>query len=455
MPLESLNPATGERIAIYQEHSASEIDARLNNAERAFRGWRDVPFAERSMFMARAAGLLRDRAGKYAALMTAEMGKPVAEAAGEVKKCAGGCDYYAENSERILAPRVVPTDAAESYVRYDPIGPILAIMPWNFPFWQVIRFAAPGLMAGNVCVLKHSSNVQGCALALERLFKDAGFPEGVFQTLVIPSSATEAVIKDPRIRGVTLTGSCEAGRRVASAAGAALKKTVLELGGSDPFLVLADADLEKAAKVGAYARIYNCGQVCIASKRFIVEKKAAGEFAKLFKRELENVKVGDPMDPATQMGPMARLDLRQALQDQVQRSIKEGAELELGGAIPKGPGAYYPPTLLKEVRPGNPAADEEVFGPVAALMVAENEDDAVAMANSSRFGLGSSVWTSNPEKGRAVARRIESGMVFINSMTKSDPKLPFGGVKESGYGRELSDEGIREFCNIKTVWRER
>jgi succinate-semialdehyde dehydrogenase / glutarate-semialdehyde dehydrogenase len=450
--MRSFNPATGEVLKDYPEHTDAEVAAALARAVGTFESWRKVPFAERSLLMHRAAQELRDRRDEHAALMTAEMGKTFASARAEAEKCALCCDFYAERAEAFLAPEAVATDASRSLVRYDPIGPVLAVMPWNFPYWQVFRFAAPALMAGNVGLLKHASNVPGCALAIEEIFRRARFPEGCFQTLMIGSRAVEAVIRQEAVRAVTLTGSEPAGVAVASAAGACLKKTVLELGGSDPFVVLADADVPRAAKAAAMARCINNGQSCIAAKRFIVVEEVAGAFEDAFLAAMAALKVGDPMDLSTDVGPMAREDLLAELHDQVERSVRAGAVLRLGGKRVDGPGAFYPPTVLTGVRPGMPAFDEETFGPVAAVVRAVDEADAIALANRSAFGLGASLWTSDLERGEALARRIETGSVFVNGPVKSDPRLPFGGVKRSGYGRELSAFGIREFVNIKTVW---
>jgi succinate-semialdehyde dehydrogenase / glutarate-semialdehyde dehydrogenase len=452
LTIQSTNPATGEPIETYDATTPDEIDLRLEKAHAAFESWRDTSFAHRAQLLIKAAAQLRENNRSYAHTITVEMGKPISQSIAEVEKCAAAFDFYAEHGERFLASRPVKTDARESYVRYDPLGPILAVMPWNFPFWQVIRFAAPTLMAGNVGVLKHASNVPGSALAIERLFREAGFPEGIFTTLLIGAGETEALIKDRRIRAVTLTGSETAGRKVASTAGWALKKTVLELGGSDPFIVLADADVAGAAHVGATARLINAGQSCIAAKRFIVHEKVADEFLELFSSRLREMKVGDPMDEATEIGPMARSDLRLELHDQVERSVSDGATLRLGGAIPDGPGYFYPVTLLTEVGAGVAAGEEETFGPLAAVIRVDSDEEAIAFANRSEYGLASSLWTTDLERAGELARRVESGAVFVNGMAKSDPRLPFGGVKNSGYGRELSEEGIREFVNVKSVW---
>ncbi len=450
--LDAVNPATGDLIRRYAEHSPDEVEARLGRAARAFPAWAAAGFERRGGLLRAAARRLREDAGRLAELMTVEMGKPIREARAEVEKCAAGCEHYADHGARYLADEPIASDAERSFVRHEPLGAVLAIMPWNFPFWQVFRFAAPALMAGNVGLLKHASNVPGCALAIEQVFAEAGFPEGAFQTLLVGPARVGPIIADDRVAAVTLTGSEAAGRKVAAAAGAALKKTVLELGGSDPFLVLADADLDVAAAQAARARTINSGQSCIAAKRFIAVGDAAGPFADKMKAALERLVVGDPLDERTDVGPQARGDLREELHDQVRRTVAAGAEVRLGGEIPGGPGFFYPPTLLAGVAPGMPAHDEETFGPVAALVAVRDDDEAVRVANASRYGLGASIWTGDAARGEALAGRLEAGCVFVNGIVKSDPRLPFGGVKKSGYGRELSAHGIREFVNVKTVW---
>ncbi|GAB4301335.1 MAG: NAD-dependent succinate-semialdehyde dehydrogenase [Myxococcota bacterium] len=452
MAIETVNPATGELVKRFDELTDGELDKRLEKAVRAFGEWRNIPFSSRGELMKKAGGILRAEKKRLGEIITLEMGKPITQSIAEVEKCAWVCDFYAESAETMLSKREIATDAKLSYVQYDPIGVVLAVMPWNFPFWQVFRFAAPALMAGNVGVLKHASNVPHSALAIEGVFAEAGFPTGVFTTLLISAQTAERVIRDARIKAVTLTGSEPAGRSVASIAGESLKKSVLELGGSDPFIVLADADLEKAAKTGALARCINSGQTCIAAKRFIVEKEVIAEFAALFKKSLAALKVGDPMDEKTDVGPLARDDLRRDLRRQVTASIEKGAKLELEGEIPEGEGFFHAVSLISAVKPGMPAFDEETFGPVAALIEARDAAEAIALANASAFGLGASLWTRDLERAERLAREIESGSVFVNGLVKSDPRLPFGGVKNSGYGRELSEEGIREFVNIKTVW---
>ena len=402
--------------------------------------------------MKKAAAILRERKPDLAQLMAAEMGKPLKQGTAEVEKCAWVCDYYAASAEAHLAPEVVKTEAARSYVAFEPLGVVLAIMPWNFPFWQVFRFAAPSLMAGNVGVLKHASNVPGCALAIQEIFLQAGFPEGAFRTLLIGSEHVKGLIENPHVRAVTLTGSTPAGKAVAAQAGGVLKKTVLELGGSDAYLVLEDADLETAAETCVNSRLINAGQSCIAAKRFIVVEPVFDAFTARFVALMRGKKMGDPLADGTDLGPQARHDLRDGLHKQVLASIEQGATLLLGGTIPPGAGAYYPPTVLTDVKPGMPAYEEELFGPVAALLRAKDEADAVRIANDSVFGLGAAVFTRDTARGERVARAIEAGATFVNSLVASDPRLPFGGIKESGYGRELGVFGIREFVNVKTVY---
>jgi succinate-semialdehyde dehydrogenase/glutarate-semialdehyde dehydrogenase len=452
MSLESINPATGERLKSFDTWNEARLETALWEAAAAVPGWQVTPFAERARLLKNAAAELRHHAADYAKLITLEMGKLIKEARAEVEKCAGGCEFYADRAQGFLADERIESDASLSYVAYLPLGTVLAVMPWNFPFWQVFRAAAPALMAGNTLVLKHASNVPQCALAIEQIFHKAGFPQGVFRTLMISAAQTEKVIADPRIQAVTLTGSESAGRKVAAAAGANLKKSVLELGGSDAFVVLADADLELAATVGVASRFLNGGQSCIAAKRFIVVESIADQYLALFKQKAQALKPGDPLKDDTTLGPMARPDLCDELHKQVQDSIKAGARVVLGGAPLPGPGSFYPASILDQVRPGMRAYEEELFGPVAIFIRAKDEDDALRLANDHRYGLGGSVWTRDTKRGEAFARRMESGASFVNGMVKSDPRLPFGGIKASGYGRELSVHGIREFVNAKTVW---
>ncbi len=452
MNIQSINPATGEILESFKETSGQELDRILTGAHAAFLQWREVPFARRAQRMREAAQTLRTRRAEYARTMTLEMGKPIVQGEAEFDKCAWVCEYYADHAEAFLAEQPRETEASRSYVRFDPLGPVLAVMPWNFPFWQVFRFAAPALMAGNAGVLKHASNVPRCALAIEEVFREAGFPRGLFSTVLVGSSAVAALIANPRIVAVTLTGSDRAGSKVAEQAGRELKKTVLELGGSDPFIVLADADLAAAARTAAEARLINSGQSCIAAKRFIVVEPVADQFLDRFLDELRSRRMGDPLVRGTQVGPQARLDLRDSLHEQVAESVKRGAKLLLGGEVPAGKGAFYPPTLLAAVDKGMPAFDEETFGPVAAVIRAKDAADAVRLANDSAFGLGASLWTQDRARAERMAAQIEAGSVFVNGVVKSDPRLPFGGIKRSGYGRELSEYGIREFVNIKSVW---
>jgi succinate-semialdehyde dehydrogenase/glutarate-semialdehyde dehydrogenase len=450
--MESINPFTGAVVERYSEMTRAEVNQAIELVHRAQLQWRRAEFVERARVMQRAAALLRERAHEYGRLMAVEMGKPIRDGIAEANKCATGCAFYAEHAEKFLAPRPVGLEGREGSIVFNPLGVLLAVMPWNFPFWQVIRFAAPALMAGNAGVLKHAANVPGCALALERLFRDAGFPEHLFRTLLIPNSAVEAVIEHKLIRAVSLTGSAGAGRAVASAAGRCLKKSVLELGGSDAYLVLADSDVSFAAAQCAKARLVNGGQSCIAGKRFIVAENILSEFEKHLVAEMAKAKAGDPLDHSTTLGPMARHDLRDSLHAQVRRSIELGARCLLGGEIAPGEGAFYPPTVLSHVRKGMPAFDEEMFGPVATVISARDEEDAVALANDSDFGLGGGVLTRDLARGkRLAADAIEAGVVFVNAPVQSDPRLPFGGIKESGYGRELSSFGIHEFVNIKAV----
>jgi succinate-semialdehyde dehydrogenase/glutarate-semialdehyde dehydrogenase len=444
-----INPATGKEVATYQGHTDNEAEAILNEVGIAQKKWQATPFSERSKHFRSIAVQLRKEANEIAKTMALEMGKPVTQGLAEVEKCAANCDFYAEHAESFLADEHLKIEQA--VVRYQPLGTVLAVMPWNFPFWQVLRCVAPVLMAGNAMVLKHASNVMGCAVLIEQVLDRAGLPKNVFRTLKISARQVPNVIRHTTISAVTLTGSEPAGRAVTAAAGAELKPCVLELGGSDPFIVLEDANIDEAAKVGAWARNQNAGQSCIAAKRFIVVDSVYDKFVEKFTNHVKALKMGDPLQKETQVGPMARADLRDELHDQVERSVQAGAKVVLGGTVPKEPGAYYPPTVLTEVKAGVPAFDEETFGPVAAIIRVKNEAEAVAAANNSRFGLGSSLWTTDLERANRVASQIESGMVFVNSMTRSDSRLPFGGIKASGFGRELWVQGIRSFANVKTV----
>ncbi len=452
--MEAINPKNGETIAHYPEDDASAVDAKLASADEAFEAWRETPIDERATYLKRASEVLRENIGAYAGRMTDEMGKPIEEARAEVEKCAWVCEYYVEHADEHLEPRSIETDASTSGVRYDPLGPILAIMPWNFPFWQAFRFAAPNLMAGNVGLLKHAPNVPGCARSIEEVFDRAGCPEGVFQNLAVDEAQVESIIEDERVRGVTLTGSVGAGREVAAMAGRALKPTVLELGGSDPFIVLEDAPLEYTLEEAVRARTLNSGQSCIAAKRFLVDESIYDEFAEGLRERFEALEMGDPTQRAHDLGPMAREDLREHLHNQVVRSVDEGgATCTLGGEVPEGPGYFYPPTVLEDVEPGTAAFEEETFGPVAALTKVQGAEHAVGWANDSSYGLGASVWTERDDWAHeTLVPRIEAGHVAVNGIVKSDPRLPFGGIKDSGYGRELSEEGMQAFVNRKTVW---
>lgn len=456
MSLTAMNPATGRVIATYPTARASDVRAAVNAAHAAYLVWRDVPPAERCRVLDAVAGVLRGRVDTLAGLMADEMGKPVREGRAEAAKCATACSYFAARAAEFLAPEPVATEFATSYVSYRPLGVLLAIMPWNFPLWQVVRFAAPALAAGNAVILKHAPSVPGCALALVDIFAAAGLPAGVFQAPLIDIDADPDIVPEmiahPYIAGVSLTGSTRAGRAVAAMAGAHLKKTVLELGGSDAYVVLADADLDAAAAACVTGRMINGGQSCIAAKRFIVEAPVRAAFERRVVDGLAAAVMGDPHDEATTLGPLARRDLRDALHRQVARSVAAGARLLMGGEVPAGPGAFYPPTLLCDVRPGMPAFDEELFGPVAVIVEAADEEDAIALANRSAYGLGAAVFTRDVARGEAIAReRLEAGAAFVNAFVRSDPRLPFGGGRESGYGRELGRWGIREWVNVKTV----
>jgi succinate-semialdehyde dehydrogenase/glutarate-semialdehyde dehydrogenase len=430
----------------------AEIEEALQEAARAVPLWAGTPVEERCALMRRAASVLRGHAGDFARMMTLEMGKPIREARAEIEKCALGCEYYADEGQGFLADEVIASDAGRSLVTYQPLGTVLAIMPWNFPFWQVFRFAAPALVAGNTGLLKHASNVPQCAQAIESVFTEAGFPRGVFRTLMIQSSRVEELVKDARVQAVTLTGSEAAGRQVAAVAGGQVKKTVLELGGSDPFIVLQDADLDLAVEQAVVSRFLNTGQSCIAAKRFIVVEPIANEFVARFKQAVEAMTVGDPLNESNALGPMARVDLRDELHHQVLDSLSHGAVAVTGCNPESGSGAFYQPSILDRVKPGMRAYHEELFGPVASIIRAVDEDDAVRIANDTDFGLGGSVWTQDSDRGERIARQLQCGCAFVNGLVKSDPRLPFGGIKNSGYGRELSHLGIHEFVNAKTIW---
>ena len=448
----AINPATGDEMARYQPATPDQIATALGRADAAFSQWRLTSFAHRYALMNGVADVLEANLDRWAHLMTAEVGKPITESRSEINKCAWVCRFYADEAEAMLADRHIDTGRTRSYVRHEPLGAVLAVMPWNFPFWQVFRFAAPALMAGNVGLLKHSSNVPGCALAIEDAFTEAGFPAGVFQTLLISSGDVESVLEHPTVAAATLTGSEAAGVAVAGKAGALLKKVVLELGGSDPYVVLEDADVAAAAATCAASRVINSGQSCIAAKRFIVHADVYDEWLELFLQNMSGLTVGDPMDEATRVGPLARADLRDELHNQVLRSVAEGARIALGGEMPSGVGSFYPPTVLVDVKPGMAAYDEELFGPVAAVIRVETEQEAITVANDTRFGLGAAVFTRDLARGeRIAADEIEAGTCVVNTFVASDPRLPFGGIKASGFGRELADLGIREFVNQKTV----
>jgi len=451
--MQSINPTTGVIIQTYPTMSREETTNIIQDTHEAFLMWRGTSFEYRAERMNNAAEILIENSETYAKLMAMEMGKPMREGIAEVTKCARVCEYYAENAESFLTSQTIPTDASNSFVSFQPIGIVLAVMPWNFPFWQVFRFAAPALMAGNVGVLKHASNVPGCALAIEEVFKKAGFPGNTFRTLMIGSKDVEAVIENPLIKAVTLTGSTPAGKAVAAKAGEMLKKTVLELGGSDPYIILEDADMDETVNACVISRLINGGQSCIAAKRFLVVEQVLEAFEKKFVEKMKQAVMGNPLDPHVTLGPQAREDLRNELHGQVLKSIEKGAVCLLGGSIPEGKGAFYPPTVLTRVKKGMPAYHEELFGPVAAIIPVKNETEAIQVANDTVFGLGAAVFTKNIEKGKTIAEKeIQAGSCFVNAFVRSDPRLPFGGIKESGYGRELSHFGILEFVNIKTVY---
>jgi len=453
MTLTSINPASGDTLATYPEMALGEATQAVEKSDRAFSKWRESSFQIRSDALKRAAQKLRSRIEEFAKLMTLEMGKPITQSRAEIEKCAWLCDYFAENGQDFLKSELVKTDAQKSFIAYEPLGVILAIMPWNFPFWQAFRAAVPALMAGNTMVLKHASNVPGCALAIEKVFGEAGFPEGVFQTLLIPSSSALSLIESPLIKGVTLTGSTGAGRAVGAKAGQFLKKCVLELGGSDPYVILEDADLTQAASISMMSRLLNSGQSCIAAKRFIVLEGQKKRFEDLCIEEMKKAVIGDPLQESTTMGPLARQDLAETLHHQVSQSLEKGAICLWKGSIPEGNGAFYPPTILTQVKKGMPAYDEELFGPVAAIIVVKDEQEAIHVANDTSYGLGAAVFTRDIKRGEHIAQtRLNAGSCFVNGLVRSDPRLPFGGVKESGFGRELSHIGIKEFVNCKTVY---
>mgnify|MGYP002639203575 CR=1 FL=1 len=452
MANQSINPANNRILITFDEYSLEKVTQIIQDAQIAFEQWRTKSFSERSNLMMVAAENLRSKKLKYAEIMTKEMGKPISQAIAEVEKCAWVCEYYAENAESFLSNEFIDSDASESYVQFDPLGIILAVMPWNYPLWQVFRFAAPAMMAGNVALLKHASNVPMSALAIEEVFQDAGFHNNVFSTLLVGSGQVESIIENPLVKAVTLTGSEPAGKAIASASGKALKKSVMELGGSDPFIILNDVDIEEAVKVGVLARILNNGQSCIAAKRFIMVDEIADEFERKFVKKMEELIVGDPMDEKTELGPIAREDLLEELDWQVKESVKQGAKLLTGGNRIDREGAFYQPTVISNVAKGMLAYNEELFGPVAIMIRVKSEKEAIDIANDTPFGLGASIWTKNIKRAKELAKQIDAGAVFINGLVKSDPRLPFGGVKNSGYGRELSHFGIKEFVNIKTVW---
>lgn len=451
--MKTINPATGEQIREYEKMTEEEVASIIHKAGKAQKRWKEQTFEQRAPYLNKIAELLRDRKEHLAEMMAEEMGKPLKQGRSEAEKCAWVCEYYAEHAKKFLENHQVDTDASKSYVTYNPLGTVLAIMPWNFPFWQLFRFAAPALMAGNAALLKHSENVTGCALEIENIIHEAGVPKDLFRTLILPKEDVKGVIQNEGVAAVTLTGSTRAGKAVAQNAGEVLKKTVLELGGSDPYIILKDADIEQAAEACVTSRLINSGQSCIAAKRFIVVDDVYEEFLERFTSIMESKISGDPFDEDSDLGPMAREDLRDELHRQVKESIEKGAELHLGGTKPAGNGAYYPPTILTRVEPGMPAYDEELFGPVASVIRVKGEEEAVRIANDSNFGLGAAIFSRNTEKAEQIAaEKLEAGCCFVNEFVKSDPRLPFGGIKQSGYGRELSLYGIREFVNTKTVY---
>ncbi len=452
--MKTVNPYNNNTIKEFDWLSDKELQSKLHQATETFDEYKRSAFPLRTELMKNVARLLEDNTEQYAKTITEEMGKPIEQSIAEVEKCIWVSNYYADNVKLFMRDEKIKTDATKSFICYEPLGVILGVMPWNFPFWQVFRFGVPAIMAGNVCLLKHAPRVPQCAIALENIFREAGFNEGVFQSLFIKESQVPTVLEHQAVQGVTVTGSVKAGAAVAAEAGKNIKKSVLELGGSDPFIVLGNANVKEAAQQGAQSRMLNTGQSCIAAKRFIVEESVQEDFVKLLKENIGNMKMGDPTKKSTNIGPMAREELAQKLKRQVDESVKQGAEVLMGGDRPQRKGAFYKPTILTNVKPGMPAYDEELFGPVATILVAEDENEAIALANDTDYGLGASLWTTDKEKGRRLARRLEAGNVFVNSLVKSDPRLPFGGVKKSGYGRELAYLGIKEFTNHKTVWIE-
>lgn len=451
----SVNPINGKTIKTYIEDTEKQVDVKIEKTHAAWLKWKETRFSVRAEFLRNASSILLNRKTELATLMAKEMGKPLAAGIAEIEKCASVCEYYASNGADFLKDEIIPTEASKSYVSFQPLGVVLAVMPWNFPFWQLFRFLAPALMAGNAGILKHASNVTGCALAIEKVIKEAGFPKDLFQVLLINSKKVKHAIAHPYIKAVTLTGSTEAGKQVAQQAGYHLKKTVLELGGSDPYIVLADADLDQAAEICMQSRLINNGQSCIAAKRFILVKEIEKDFLKIFLKKMQSKITGDPFNSQTELGPMARVDLRDELHQQVMKNIRAGAKCVLGGIIPdfKGDHAFYTPTVLTGIKKGMPAYEEEIFGPVALIITAKNEEEAIKIANDSPFGLGAAVFTASKAHGEEIAaKKLNAGSCFVNSLVKSDSRLPFGGINQSGYGRELSSFGIREFVNIKTVY---
>ncbi|MXV52148.1 aldehyde dehydrogenase family protein [Pedobacter sp. HMF7647] len=452
MAIQSVNPVNGKMIKKYSSHTPAQVLKKIGQTHKAWQSWKLTTLQERAACLKNISSVLYKQRDELAKLMALEMGKPLKAGIAEIEKCAVACDYYAQHSEEFLKDEFIKTDASKSFATFEPLGVVLAIMPWNFPFWQVFRFLAPALMAGNCGLLKHASNVPGCALAIENIINEAGLPKFVFQTLLISGEEVASVIENPMIKAVTLTGSTEAGMKVASKAASLIKKTVLELGGSDPYIILEDADLELAATTCVESRLINSGQSCIAAKRFIPVKAIEKEFIALFKEKMLAKVMGDPLEEGTDIGPQARADLRDQLHEQVTKSIEAGAKCIIGGKVPAGKNAFYPPTILTNIKKGMPAFDEELFGPVASIIPAKNEEEAIKIANDSTFGLGAAVFTRDLKRGEGIAKQLDAGSCFINELVKSDPRLPFGGIKQSGYGRELGSFGIREFVNIKTIY---